>query len=89
MNNEITEELTKRFIEEYGKDEWYAVSQMSYPHLVELCLTLRRQMRWASEGRLWEKKEIDKMVGQVKSAATKAVHKVMEQHSTAFEKAEE
>ena len=55
MNNEITEELTKRFIEEYGKDEWYAVSQMSYPHLVELCLTLRRQMRWASEGRLWEK----------------------------------
>ena len=55
MNNEITEELAKRLIEEYGKDEWYAVAPMSYPHLVELCLTLRRQMRWASEGRLWEK----------------------------------
>jgi HAMP domain-containing protein len=33
-----------------------------------------------------EQKEINKMVDQVESAAVKAVHKVMEQHSEAFEK---
>jgi len=33
-----------------------------------------------------EQKEINKVVDQVKSAAVKAVHKVMEQHSEAFEK---
>ena len=33
-----------------------------------------------------EQKEINKMVDQVESAAVKAAHKVMEQHSEAFEK---
>ena len=77
MNNEITEELTKRIVEEYGKDEWYAVAQMSYPHLVELCLTLRRQMRLASEGRLWEKEEMSNKltIEEARKVALEAIAK--------------
>ena len=36
--------------------------------------------------RVEEQKEINKMVDQVESAAVKAAHKVMEQHSEVFEK---
>ena len=38
------------------------------------------------EKKVAEQKEINKMVDQVESAAVKAAHKVMEQHSEAFEK---
>ena len=45
---------------------------------------VEEQIEWLKK--VAEQKEINKMVDQVKSAAVKAAHKVMEQHSEAFEK---
>ena len=45
---------------------------------------VEEQIEWLKK--VAEKKKIDKMVGQVKSAATKAIHKVAEEHKEAFEK---
>jgi hypothetical protein len=48
---------------------------------------VEEQIEWLKK--VAEQKEINKMVDQVESAAVKAAHKVMEQHSEAFEKLEE
>jgi len=45
---------------------------------------VEEQIEWLKK--VAEQKEINKMVDQVESAAVKAAHKVMEQHSEAFEK---
>ena len=45
------------------------------------------QVEWLKK--VAEQKEINKMVDEVESAAVKAAHKVIEQHSEAFEKLEE
>ena len=47
-------------------------------------MLIKEQIEWLKK--VAEKKKIDKMVGQVKSAATKAIHKVAEEHKEAFEK---
>jgi len=59
-----------------GKDDYLCGGNT--PERVE------EQIEWLKK--VTEQKEINKMVDQVKSAAVKAVHKVMEQHSEAFEK---
>ena len=45
---------------------------------------VEEQIEWLKK--VAEQKEINKMVDEVESAAVKAAHKVMEQHSEAFEK---
>jgi len=45
---------------------------------------VEEQIEWLKK--IAAQKEINKMVDQVESAAVKAAHKVMEQHSEAFEK---
>ena len=59
-----------------GKDDY--LCDGNTPERVE------EQIEWLKK--VAEQKEINKMVDQVESAAVKAAHKVMEQHSEAFEK---
>jgi len=59
-----------------GKDDYLCGGNT--PERVE------EQVEWLKK--VAEQKEINKMVDQVESAAVKAAHKVMEQHSEAFEK---
>ena len=69
-------------IEDGGNTKWYncAHCDAGYPDQECTCGRTRNENKHARQ------KEIDKMVGQVKSAATKAIRKVAEQHKEAFEK---
>ena len=75
-------EARVKHLKKWKNTKWYncAHCDAGYPDQECTCGRTRNENKHARQ------KEIDKMVGQVTSAATKAVHEVAEQHKEAFEK---
>ena len=64
--------------------DWHACDCGAFDNGGNTPERVEEQIEWLKK--VAEQKEINKMVDQVESAAVKAAHKVMEQHSEAFEK---